>query len=80
MRELFIGKPIHWAIWAVIAAALIAMGRVYLHVRDFNAFLGVVFLLGAGAVVTVLLTTRKGEPVTREPFDEIEWRQTTLDE
>jgi hypothetical protein len=53
---------------------------VYLQVRDFNVFLAVVGLLGTGAVLTVLLTSRKGERVTREPFDDIEWEQSAQDE
>jgi hypothetical protein len=80
MRELFIGKPVHWLIWVVIVPVLFAMSRVYLQVRDFNVFLAVVGLLGTGAVLTVLLTSRKGERVTREPFDDIEWEQSAQDE
>jgi len=81
MRELFIGKPVHWLIWLVIAPVLFAMSRVYLHVRHFNVFLAVVLLLGFGAVLTVLLTSRKGERLTREPFDEAaEWQQSAQDE
>jgi hypothetical protein len=59
MRELFIGKPVHWLIWVVIVPVLFAMSRVYLQVRDFNLFLAVVLLLGR-AVLVVLLTSRRG--------------------
>jgi hypothetical protein len=80
MRELFIGKPVHWLIWVVIVPALFAMSRVYLQVRHFNLFLTVVFLLGTGAVLTVLLTSRKEEQVTREPFADADWQQASQDE
>ena len=80
MRTVFIGKPLHWLIWVVIVAALFAMSRVYLHVRGYNWFLLVLGALGLGAVLTVLLSSRKGEPVTREPYDEGEWQQSVIDE
>lgn len=80
MREWFIGKPLHWALWAVIVAVLFAASRTYLHVRHFNVFLALVGALGFGAVLLVLLTYRKGDVITREPFDEGEWQQTSLDE
>jgi hypothetical protein len=80
MRGLFIGKPVHWLIWVVIVPVLFAMSRVYLQVRHFNLFLAVVFLLGTGAVLAVLLTSRKAEQVTREPFDDATWQQASQDE
>ena len=80
MRDLFIGKPVHWLIWIVIVPVLFAMSRVYLQVRDFNLFLAVVACLGTGAVLTVLLTSRRGERVTREPFDDATWQQSSQDE
>jgi len=80
MRDLFIGKPIHWLIWVVIVVALFAMGKVYLQARDFNLFLAVIAALGAGAVLTVLLTTKRGEQVTRENFDDADWEQSAADE
>jgi len=80
MRDLFIGKPIHWLIWVVIIFALVSMGKVYLQTREFNLFLAAIVALGAGAVLTVLLTTAKGEQVTRENFDDAEWEQSAADE
>jgi hypothetical protein len=80
MRELFIGKPAHWLIWIVIVPVLFAMSRVHLQVRHFNLFLAVVFLLGTGAVLAVLLTSRAGERVTREPFEDADWQQSSQDE
>jgi hypothetical protein len=80
MRDLFIGKPIHWLIWVVIVIVLFAMGKVYLQTREFDLFLAVIVGLGAGAVMTVLLTTAKGEQVTRENFDDADWEQSAADE
>ena len=80
MRDLFIGKPLHWLIWVVIPPVLFAMGRMYLQVRAFNLFLAVIFLLGTGAVLFVLLSSSKGEQVTREALDDAEWQQASQDE
>ncbi len=80
MRDLFIGKPIHWLIWVVVVIALVAMGKVYLQTRQFNLFLAAIVALGAGAVLTVLLTTATGEQVTRENFDDAELEQSAADE
>jgi hypothetical protein len=80
MRAFFIGKPLHWALWIVIVPALAIMGLGYLHVRNFNGFMLGVLLLGAAAVAWVLLTTRAGEAVTREPISEGDWQQAAIDE
>ena len=80
MRDLFIGKPVHWLIWVVIVIALVAMGKVYLQTRDFNLFLAAIVALGTGSVLTVLLTTAKGEQVTRENYDDADWEQSAADE
>lgn len=80
MRELFIGKPVHWLVWAVVVPVLFAMGKVYLQTRAFNVFLAVIFLLGIGAVLMVLLTSSKGERLTRETLDDADWQHSSQDE
>lgn len=80
LRAIFIGKPLHWVLWATIVPVLFAMGSGYLHVRHFNVFFAVVSSLGAAAVLWVLFTTRRGETITREPYDEGDWQQTGIDE
>jgi hypothetical protein len=80
MREIFLGKPLHWLIWVVIIAVLFFMGRGFLHVRAFNAFFTVVALLGFGAVAFVLLSSHENERVTRDAFGDIEPTQRTTDD
>jgi hypothetical protein len=66
IREVFLGKPWHWGLLLVIAAALWWAGSAKLHVIYFNGF---VFALVAGTVAAVLLlvrTTKAGERVTRD--------------
>jgi len=69
LRELFIGKPVHWLVLAAIAGALFWLGDIKLHVRVFNQFAFAVLGMTAAALLFVVLTCRKGERVTREPLD-----------
>ncbi len=66
MREVFLGKPWHWALLLAVSALLWWAGVAKLHVIHFNLF---VLALLAGSIVVVLLvvrTTKPGEQVTRE--------------
>jgi len=70
MRELFLGKPWHWALLVVIAALLWWAGDMRVHVTDFNSFV-IALIVGSFAVVLLLLrTTRPGETVTRDPLED----------
>ena len=70
MRSVFLGKPIHWLVLAVIVAVLWWMGDRFTHTRDFNLFVVVLLAIGVLVVVVVKTTTRPDEQVTRDPFDE----------
>ncbi len=70
MRKVFLGKPLHWLLWGVIVAVLVVMGSQRLHTVWFNLFGTILLVLTAACVLVVVFTTRKGERITREPFDE----------
>lgn len=70
LRELFIGKPLHWAILAAMAGLLFWLGHLKLHVRQFNQFSFAVLGMTAAALLFIIFTHRKGERVTRDPLDE----------
>ena len=70
MKHIFLGRPIYWALLAVIAVGLWAMGWKHLHTSEFNSFIFLVLGLAAAGVLFVLLTYRKGERITREPFED----------
>lgn len=70
LRAVFLGKPIHWLPWPCIAVLYIWMNSVHLHVTRFNSFAFVILGIAAAAVAFVVLTTRRGERVTREPIPE----------
>ena len=69
MGRIFLGKPSHWALWLIIGAVLFGAGRVHMHVRWFGDFVLLLLALAAGAVLFVVLGYRKGDVITREPFD-----------
>ena len=68
MRRIFLGKPVHWLVPILAAAALGATGSVNLHVTDFNLYTLSVGATAIAIVVLLLATTRRGERVTREPL------------
>ena len=70
MREIFLGKPFHWLIWAIILGLLYVLGALRLHTRDFNLFIVIVLALAAASVLVIVLTYKKGERITRDPFED----------
>ncbi len=71
MNNLFIGPWRYWLLWVAVVGVLFAFGQFGTHVRHFVPFsFG---LLGIGVVVVafILLTYKRNERVTREPFDEL---------
>jgi hypothetical protein len=80
MREIFIGKPVHWLFWIAVIPVLYFAGLERLHVRNFNLFLLLLGILGLGAVFFVRWTTRSGESVTRESIEAGTFQQSIIDE
>ncbi len=70
MKRLFLGKALHWLLWVAIVAVLYLLGSLRLHTRDFNFFAVIVLALAAAAVLTIVLSYKKGERITRDPFEE----------
>ncbi len=54
----------------IIIAVLWLFGNAYMHVRWFPTFIMLLLALSAFCVVFVVVTHRKGEAITREPFEE----------
>jgi purine-cytosine permease-like protein len=68
MSRLFLGKPIHWLILAIIIGVLAWLGFGLVQTRNFKLFLIVLLALTVGSVAVIMFTTKKGDRVTREPF------------
>ena len=70
LRQVFLGKPIHWLPWPIIAAIMTWMDSVHFHILRFNFFALALLVIAAAVMTFFLLTSRKDERVTREPFAE----------
>lgn len=69
MKRIFLGRWWHWGILIASVAALWFAGEQRMHVIHFNAF--ILSLLAVTAIVVAILVvkTRPGEQVTRDPLD-----------
>ncbi len=72
MSRIFLGKPFHWLILAVIMAVLAWLGTGLVQTRNYHLFLLILVGLTAGSVAAIMLTTKKSDQVTREPFGDDE--------
>lgn len=70
LKEVFLGKPIHWLPWPIIAAIMAWMNSVHFHILRFNFFALALLVMAAAVIAFFLLTSHKGERITREPFGE----------
>jgi prepilin signal peptidase PulO-like enzyme (type II secretory pathway) len=70
MKDFFIGKKLHWLLLVGLIAVMWWLGAHQYHRVDYPGFLFILLGLAAAAVVFVILTTRSGDRITREPFEE----------
>lgn len=79
LSDLFIGRPIYWALLGVLVAILAWLGLTQQHVRDFVPFQFAVLGLAAAAVAVIVLAYRPGERITREPIEDDETASDSSD-
>lgn len=72
MNHIFLGRPIHWALVALLALGGWGLGRIRLHVTDFNLFVIALILATVAILGVVLWTSGAGRAVTRDPIPEPE--------
>lgn len=70
LRKVFLGKPIHWIPWPVIAVLMVWMNSAHFHILRFNMFALALLGIAAAVVAFFLLTSRRNERITRDPFAE----------
>ena len=70
LREIFLGKPVHWLPWPIIAGIMEWMNSVHFHILRFNFFALALLVIAAAAMAFFLVTSGKDERITREPFAE----------
>ena len=69
MGRIFLGKPLHWGLIALLIAIGWVIGNERLHVIWFNLFTVILLAISAVAVAVVLLTSRPDEQITRDPLE-----------
>jgi 4-hydroxybenzoate polyprenyltransferase len=79
LREIFLGKPIHWLPWPLIAALMVWMNSVHFHILRFNMFALALVAVSAAVVAFLLLSSKRDEQITRESFEEGELGGTGTD-
>lgn len=68
MRDVFLGKPWHWVLLAIVFGLMWATGEAKMHVIRFNPFI-LSILTGATVVLLLVLkTTKPDEQITRDPL------------
>jgi Mn2+/Fe2+ NRAMP family transporter len=72
MRRIFLGKPLHWGLVAILIVVGWLLGREKLHVIWFNLFTIILLALSAAVVAVVLMTSKPGEQITRDPLEQDE--------
>ena len=69
MGQIFLGKPVHWALIVAVIVIGWLLGHQRLHVIWFDLFTISLLAASAAIVLVILLTSRPGEQVTRDPLE-----------
>jgi len=69
MGKVFLGKPLHWGLLILLIAVGWAMGHERLHVIWFNLFTIILLVVSGAAVILVIMTSKPGERITRDPLE-----------
>ena len=72
ISDIFIGRPLYWLLWFVIAGVLYWFGQGAQHVRDFVPFVLELFALVAVCVIVIVATYKPGDRIIRESLDDDE--------
>lgn len=70
MKKLFIGKPLHWLMIAAATAGMYWLGAGQFHRVNYNGFLFIVLGIAVACVALVLITSRRGDRITRQSLDD----------
>ena len=68
LQDIFIGRPVYWALIVAITAVLAGLGISKQHVRDFVPFHFMILGLAIFAVAAIVMIYKPGERITREPL------------
>lgn len=70
MKNLFIGKPLHWLMIVAATGGMYLLGAGQFHRVNYAGFLAIVFGIAVACIVLVLVTYRRGDRITRESLED----------
>tara|TARA_R110002126_G_scaffold16044_6_gene64715 strand:- start:4029 stop:4253 length:225 start_codon:yes stop_codon:yes gene_type:complete len=70
MKNLFIGKPLHWLTIAAALGIMYWLGAGQFHRVNYAGFLGIVFGIAVVCIAVVLVTYRRGDRITRDALED----------
>ena len=59
MKEVFLGKPIHWLMIIITTAIIFSCGLNHMHVSNFNLFISIIFVSIAILIFLILKTSKQ---------------------
>ena len=72
MNKIFLGPLFHWIVIVGLIAFGWYTGAQRFHASNFNPFIIALIVIVIVTVIAVILTSRPGQPVTRDPIEEPE--------
>jgi hypothetical protein len=68
LGKIFLGKPVHWLPWLILAPLMKWMDATHFHILYFNFFALALLGIAAAVLALFLLSSHSGEQLTRDPF------------
>lgn len=59
MKEIFLGKPVHWLMIIIATAIIFSCGFNHMHVSNFNMFISIIFISIAILIFLILKTSKQ---------------------
>ena len=78
MRKVFIGKPLHWILLALLIIPGFIAGNVVFHTTNFVPWVSILFGLTFLLIIFFWLTSNQNDSLTRDPIndeDEVKLRE-----
>ncbi|NQU57450.1 MAG: hypothetical protein HQ513_09450 [Rhodospirillales bacterium] len=70
MKDIFLGKALHWLALIAIIPIMAVIGKLHIHVSQFNSYIGMVIIIVVVLLAIIILPHRPGEQLTRESLED----------